>query len=240
MNLTPSQLRRFWQEWPKSCKAMNWTRTAGLTTAEIDAKRKEFLAGCGFGSLTQVDRVAGFTKVLKELLVLQGVDLSAAREADDPSINRARVLRNKILTELVPCLEIYVEDVNGYITEIIEDKNRWWKIDRPARGMTLMDLDAQPIFRRDRETGELKEFPSQLDQMVYTLSACLNGSGKMRKGKKSRLGFRVAAGQTIHEMKIKAGVPCNCALICQRAGVNLVAPLPLPAAAPVEENSEPY
>jgi len=199
MNLSTAQVQRFWREWPKSCKAMGWTKANGMSAAEIDAKRKEFLLRCGFNSLTKVDRVDGFTKVLNELLVLQGVSLKAARESDDPSLNHARVLRNTILTELVPCLELYVADVAGFMAEIMEDKNRWWKIDRPARGMTLMDLDAKPVFRTDRATGELKEFPSQLKQMIYTLSARLNDKRK-------------DAGDTIHEMKIKAGVPCACAL----------------------------
>ena len=199
MNLTTAQVQRFWREWPKSCKAMGWTKANGMSAAEIDAKRKEFLARCGFDSLTKVDRVDGFTKVLKELLVLQGTDLKAAREADDPTINQARVARNFILTELVPCLELYVADVAGFMAEIMEDKNRWWKIDRPARSMTLMDLDAKPVYRTDRATGELKEFPSQLTQMIYTLSARLNDKRK-------------EAGDTIHAMKIKANVPCTCSL----------------------------
>lgn len=178
---------------------MGWTKTNRLSAPEIEAKRKEFLARCGFDSLTKVDKVAGFTKVLNELLVLQGFSLKAARESDDPTINQARVARNYILTDLVPCLELYVADVAGFMSEIMEDKNRWWKIDRPARSMTLMDLDAKPVYRTDRATGELKEFPSQLKQMIYTLSARLNDKRK-------------EAGDTIHEMKIKANVPCTCSL----------------------------
>ena len=83
MILSSPQVQRFWREWAATCKVMHWTRDAGLTAAAIDAKRKEFLKGCGFDSLTQVDRVDGFTNVLKELQLLQGTDLQAAREADD-------------------------------------------------------------------------------------------------------------------------------------------------------------
>lgn len=198
MKLSPPQVQRFWREWAKSCKTMNWTRAAGLSADEIDAKRKELLQRCSFDSLTKVDRVDGFTKVLNELLVLQGVSLQAGMEAEDPTINRARTLRHHILTELVPCLELYVADVRGYLASIMEDKNRWWKIDRPAREMTLMDLDAKPVYRTDKNTGELKEWPSQLEQMRYTLTSRLNT-------------LRGAAGDTIHEMKTKAGLPCACA-----------------------------
>ena len=204
MKLSDEQVKLFWREWPKACKAMGWTKANGMSTAEIDLKRKEFLKRCGFDSLTKVDRVDGFTKVKMELLVLQGVSVKAGIEADDPSINQARVQRNYILTELVPCLELYIADVAGVMAEIMEDKNRWWKIDRPARGMSLMDLDAKPVYRTDRATGELKEFPGQLKQMVYTLSARLNDKRK-------------AAGDTIHDMKIKANVPCACAICRGRA-----------------------
>lgn len=199
MNLTPAQVQRFWREWPKSCNAMGWTKSNGMNAAQIDAKRKEFLLRCGFDSLTKVDRINGFTKVLNELLVLQGTDLKAARESDDLTINAARVARHFILTDLIPCLELYVADVAGFMAEIMEDKNRWWKIDRPSRGMTLLDLDAKPVYRTDRATGKMMEFPSQLKQMIFTLSARLNSK-------------RQEAGDTVHEMRMKAGLTCSCAV----------------------------
>lgn len=217
MKLTPSQVQRFWREWPKACEANGWTRAAGLTAAQIDTKRKEFLARCGFTSLTLVDRVDGFTKVLKELQVLQGVNLAAAREADDPAINRGRVTLHKLGSEIIPCLELYVEDVPAYITKIIQDKSRWWKLDRPARPMRLTDLDTAPIPTVDRTTGEPKLMPSQLDQILYTLSSRLND-------------LRNQAGDSIHDMKLRARVPCACKT-CRASP--LVAPL---AATPAESS----
>lgn len=201
MKLSPSQVQRFWREWPKSAKAMGWTKANGLGAAEIDAKRKEFLLKCGFNSLTEVDRVDGFTKVLKELQVLQGVDVDAALESEDLTINRERTFRHFILTDQVPCLELYVADVRGYLTSIMEDKNRWWKIDRPVREITLMDLDAKPVYRTDKKTGELKAWPSQLEQLKWTLAARINA-------------LRNGAGDSVHDMRLKAGLECTCA-VCQ-------------------------
>ncbi len=193
--------------WGQVCKARGWKASDKVlrlaTFSEILGRKLE--------SSNEIERLTECTKLMAELNCIIGVSVRAGRDAADPAENRARVLRNKITDEIVPCLELYVQDVAAYIAAIMEDKNRWWKIDRPSRGMTLMDLDAKPIFHRDRKSGELREFPSQLEQMVFTLSACLNGSGKMRGQKKSRLGFRVAAGHTLHEMKVKAGVPCDCA-----------------------------
>jgi len=211
MNLSPAQVQRFWREWPKSCKAMNWTKAAGLSATEIDAKRKEFLLRCGFDSLTKVDRVDGFTKVLKELLVLQGVDVDAGIESEDLTINKARTIRHFILTDLVPCLELYLPDVRGYMTSIMEDKNRWWKIDRPVRDITLMHLDAKPVHRWDVKTKSMKDFPSQLEQMKWTLAARLNT-------------LRGEAGHTVHQMRTSAGLSCTCAA-CSSAG-DLLSPIP--------------
>lgn len=150
MKLSTGQLQRFWREWPKSCKVMGWTKANGLSPDQINEKRKEFLASCGFSSLTQVDRTAGFTKVLNELIVLQGTSLKAAHEAIDPALNEARVLRNQIAAELVPCLEVYVEYSLGYINAIL--KNRF-------RGLALEDLNA----------AQLKAFRDTLNARVHAL-----------------------------------------------------------------------
>ena len=115
---------------------MGWTKADGMTPDQIDGKRKEFLASCGFKSLTEVDRTAGFTKVLHELIVLQGTSLKSAHETIDPSLNEARVLRNQIAAEIVPCLEVYVEHSVGYINAIL--KNRF-------RGMKLEELNAAQL-----------------------------------------------------------------------------------------------
>lgn len=205
MKLSPDQVKRFWREWPKACHAQNWTRDGGMTAAEIDAKRKEFLLRCGFKSLTDVDKIDGFTKVLKELVALQGVGVNAGIEADNLYINQARVLRHQIVNELIPCLELYIADVPAYITTIMEDKNRWWKIDRPVRDITIMDLSAEPVRKWSVKEKRMAEWPSPLKQLQYTLAARLNT-------------LRNDAGDTIHDMKKRAGVPCGC-MICARAGM---------------------
>lgn len=222
MNLSKDQVNKFWSMWAQACRKQGWTREAGMAAAEIDAKRKEFLARCGFVSLTKVDRMEGFTKVKNELLLLisDHTNLKAAAEAENPLLNKARVWRHVIVNELTPCLALYEEDVAGYITEIMADKNRWWKIDRPACEITLEDLDAKPIFRRvNGQSGqwELKEFPSTLEQLMMTINARLQVK-------------RRAARHSIHDMKIAAGVECSCA-DCSKVRVVMAGPVlpPLPA-----------
>lgn len=196
--------------WYGACEVQGWNpddrdfRLAKLS--EIVGRKLE--------STSDIERVNEFTKVKNELLILQRVHLQAALEGSDTTENRARVLRHQIVTELIPCLELYVEDVRGYITAIMEDKNRWWKIDRPARDITIMDLDAKPIFRTDKGTGQPRQWPSQLEQLQFTLAARLNEKRK-------------AAGDSIHDMKLKAHLPCACAKCCH-SKTAIVPPLPKP------------
>lgn len=220
MNITKSQRITIMKLWGRVCKDRGWKQS----DREFRLAKFSEIILRPIASTDEIERIDECTKLMKELKAALGGDLNAGIEADNLFINKARVLRNVILTELVPCLELYVTDVNAYIAEIMEDKNRWWKLDRPVRGMTLMDLTAEPLRKWDVKSNSMKEFPSQLDQMVYTLSSCLNGSGKMYRGKKSRLGFRVAAGESLHAMKTRAGVPCNCAEICSRTKINFVRP----------------
>ena len=195
MKLSPAQVKEFWRLWPQACRANAWTKDAGLTPSEIESRRKEFLAACGFDSLTLVDRTDGFTRVLNGLKVLIGTSIQAGMELDDRTLNKARNFKHVIMNELLPCLALYEEDVAGYITSVMEDKNRWWKIDRPARDISLEDLDAKPIYRVKNKV--LTEFPSTLEQLMMTINARLHSKRK-------------SAGDTIHDMKVAAKVECDC------------------------------
>lgn len=205
MKLAPDQVRLFWQLWPKACRANSWTRDAGMSAAEIDAKRKEVLRECGFDSLTKVDRTDGFTKVKNKLLILIGESIQAGREDQDPTENKARTQRWKIEKEILPCLALYEEDVTGYVATVIAGLSRHYKVDRPTRPPTLSDLDTKPSFtKRD---GKWIKGPSQMLQALMTLSARLDDK-------------RAAAGDSLHDMKTKAGLKCDCAG-CERGRVIL-------------------
>lgn len=210
MNVTPAQIQSVQRTWRHVCKERGWQADDRAFRLE---KFSEIL-GRQVDSLTTVERIAECTKLMTGLKCLLGVSVKAGIEAGDTSINDGRVLRFQIINDLVPCLELYLEDVRGYITSIMEDKNRWWKIDRPARDITLNDLEARPVFRFSKRAGKMIEFPSQLQQMQYTLTARLNA-------------LRNAAGDSIHEMRLKAKLPCGCAK-CARQNVSLA---PVPAAA---------
>ncbi|MDE2020943.1 MAG: hypothetical protein KGJ13_11455 [Patescibacteria group bacterium] len=193
MKITAAQRTVIMKLWGRVCKDRGWK----ASDREFRLGKFGEIIGRPITSTDDIGRIDECTKLMKELSALLGVDVQAAREADDLTINRARVLFHQICGELVPCLELYIADVRGYLTAIMEDKNRWWKIDRPARDIKITDLTARPIRKWDFKTRSMKEFPSQLEQLQYTLAARLNT-------------LRNQAGDSIHDMRTRAGLGCNC------------------------------
>ena len=97
------------------------------------------------------------------------------------------------------CVALY-RDADAYLATVIKEKFRGAK--------SLDDLGDKPRIRCQPGTTDLQEGPSDLTMLIYTLAARLNG-------------LRNAAGDSIHAMKTKAGVRCDCApcLKARRDGV---------------------
>lgn len=69
------------------------------------------------------------------------------------------------LAEITQCLGLFVDDPAGYVAKVVADR---WGV--PTSGtMGPDDLSDEPILRKHCGTGELKEGPSQLHQLVITL-----------------------------------------------------------------------
>jgi hypothetical protein len=210
MTITPSQRTTIMKLWAKVCKDHGWKPG----DREFRLAKFSEIIGRPIASADEIERIDECTRLMKELAAMLGANVQAAREADNTRINRARVLRTQIVSEIIPCLELYIEDVRAYVTGIMADKNRWWKIDRPAREITVMDLDAEPIFRPDKTTGQLKEWPSQLEQLQYTLSARLSSRRKENVLVPAYRHLQGTEPLTLHEMKTAVGVKCKCATFC--------------------------
>jgi hypothetical protein len=92
MFLSRDQLNRFWSKrsdkpgWPVIVHAHGWT------PAEAELQRKAMLKRAGFDSLTLVDKLDGFTRVLKEMAILLD-SIGGQLYADG---NTRRVLEYKI------------------------------------------------------------------------------------------------------------------------------------------------
>ena len=123
-----------------------------------------------------------------------------AKEVGRPEFGRARTLQFSICQQL-KCLALYpldrpmgLDGARKYLAEIIKDKFRHGSRCDP---MALQDLTADPVRFTDRHTGDLREIPSQLDQVVISLARAIQPR-------------RAAAGHTLHEMKVSAGIWCGC------------------------------
>jgi len=91
MLLTKAQQRRFWAGWQAACKAQGWTKANSWTGLQIDNERHALLEKCGFDSLTKVDPLAGFDRVLAELRsVSQPANL-------DAQLRQAKMPRTRLL-----------------------------------------------------------------------------------------------------------------------------------------------
>lgn len=88
MLLTPPQLKRFWSKqegWPAVVKARGWD------AAEAELQRKSMLRRAGFTSLTLVDKLTGFDRVLSELAALSRPDDLA------PQLRAAEMPRTRLI-----------------------------------------------------------------------------------------------------------------------------------------------
>ena len=209
MKITARQRLTILQLWQRVCQERGWKSSDRILRLKTFGE----ILGRELESTDDIERIGECTKLMNELKVMLGVSVQAGIEADNLDINRARVLRHQILTELIPCLEIYLDDVRGYITEIMESKFRWRKTDRPARDISINDLSAEPIRKWSVREKKMKDWSSQLDQLQYTLAARLNS-------------LRNKSGDTIHDMKKRASVPCGCSICVSANNANaLVATL---------------
>lgn len=207
--MSPKQTQLYWREFAavqRACKA----------AARPPADRHELHArALGADKSSKHFTNADFDKVL-------GVFRSISRPADvTAQVQQIHqpVRRNfGHLEEVLRCLALYPRNAGeepmgragaeAYAREIIRDK-----FNGGSRRVVseIADLSDTPRGYVDSD-GALIELPSQLRQLTMTLERALNG----------REGFRNAAGDTLHQMKMRAGVRCACAP-CRRGA------LPVPA-----------
>ena len=142
-----------------------------------------------------VDRV-------KVLLLMLADNLKAAQEHGKPERGHARRWRD-VLADHMKCLALYPLDqpmgpagAAAFVQTIIDHKFNYGRVDK----MTLADVDESPRFVPNKDTGKLEEKPSQMEQLLWTVNARLNG----------KTGYRAKAGHGMHDMYMAAGLPCWC------------------------------
>lgn len=82
---------------------------------------------------------------------------------------------------------------------------------RKFETITLDDLSDAPQFYRRKGSSDLHEGPSQLQRVLMRLDGLLHTNNK----KTGAQGYRVKAGHSLYDMKLAAGLPCDCATFCR-------------------------
>lgn len=97
MLLTRSQQLRFWRDWSA---VKSGFQKAAWTEAEIETERRATIARAGFSSLTLVDKLAGFDRLLSQLASLgQPANLNAQLRQENMPRHRLLYACRKLADE---------------------------------------------------------------------------------------------------------------------------------------------
>lgn len=201
--MRPEQQRLYFALWRDACRNQGWTTANGWTTKAIDAKRKEVHTEVFESPISskEINSREDFGAIKAKFLELAD-NLAGTIETDHPEFDHARRLR-ACIADLLKCLRVYLSDqAEPYLRSILVDKFGISDVD------SLSAERPKPFLRR----GILIEPPSQLEQALMTLSGRVNGKS----------GFRHLAGHSMHDMRTRAGLPCNCLQCVPRRGPVLV------------------
>ena len=183
--------------WPAACRAQQWPEK----DRDFQMAWLSQCVGREIKTSNDLERKGEFDKVKRDL-ELAASNLDAASRAVSAEQGHDVEAQERVrhqLDEVMQCLALYVADVPAYAREIIRDK-----ILRGARHTRVPEMDelsTAPRFFTRKSDGQVVELPSQLEQMLYTLSRALNG----------KKGYRNQAGDSLCTMRIKAGLRCACA-----------------------------
>lgn len=158
---------------------------------------------------------------VKSLLEMLANQLTGAAEQGRPQDGHGRRF-STVIDDLLKCLALYpLADPMG--ANRAYDYALKVACSRVPALYQLSDLDDNPGHRHDQRTGLTKISPSDRQQILYTLTARLNG----------KTGFRAKAGHTLHQMHQLAGMPC--AESCRACRATITPPAPVEPALPVLE-----
>lgn len=195
--LSKPQILAYWRLWKSACEHQGWTKANGWTATQVDAKRKEALSECGVESMKDLDSSVGFSNWKNLCLRLSGSVEGALAEVRKPR-SQADKLRWVILNVIVPCLAVYPPEncanpgqwAMSYLDVIRKSAIPW----RPINEHSAISIPLE-----DLTEGALKK-------LIATLNARLSSK-------------RRAAGDSLHDMHVKAKVRCTCAACRNQSSV---------------------
>lgn len=202
--ITNDQRRKYFGWWRDACKAQGWTKENGWTAEMTEDKRHEIQAKAinavkSSSQLTdeEFDWVKAAFRALAD-------NLKGVQETTDKEAGKARRWIWVIKHRLTPCLRLYVGNDEAYLAALLRDR---FKVFAGLSHWT--QLSPSPEVRLGPR-GALVEGPGQLQQFLITVSARVHA-------------HRKEAGDSVHEMNLKARVKCECAACASRRAVVLAA-----------------
>lgn len=166
MLLSKPQVTRFFRDWKLACDRQNWTRAAGWSAEQIENERYSLLQRAGFDSLTEVDPLAGFDRVLAELAALsQPANIEPQLRAQEQPLIRLRYACTAIAYKIG---KVAPQAGHSYMTRIMVDKFRKTDLnDLTEQELTDLrnTLTARlgAIARRRKTESEVLATPSSSD-----------------------------------------------------------------------------
>jgi hypothetical protein len=152
-------------------------------------------------------------------------------EVGQPQFGSARRKRDVIRSSL-KCLALYHPAPRKLLAKLVADM-----FDRYRRAgqapLTIRDLNDDVQIYTNKKTQQPYEGPSQLERLMRRLAQIVNDARNENVLVPAWARLQGTVPLTIHEMKLTAGVRCDCA-ICERLRAGGRAPLVPPL--PVEED----
>lgn len=182
--------------WPKACEAQGWD-------PHDRAKRLEVIGETlhrHVSSASEITTEDEYDMVKNHMLYLAD-NVQGTREELHHEIPQGKRLLWKHKNIQLKLLKLYVDNVSRYVYTVLRNR---FKI---CKGLQSVE-DLSPLPHKSIVAGVEKTKPSQLLMFIMTLDRCIDQ-------------LRQEHGDTVHEMNLRAGVPCRCAQCLQSPGKKL-------------------
>jgi hypothetical protein len=196
-----------------------WREWAAVRRADPRADRLELtIRALGKARSSKEFTNAEFDRVLA---AFRAVSRPADVDGQLDQQEQPRKRKEHRIAEIMACLALYHPDPAGYVATVLAGRSTV-----PVAGtLGLDDLSDVPTVRTRRDWTEYPG-PSELEQVLMTLWSRVQP-------------MRRRALHSLHDMRIAAGVPCDCAKICRKTTPVVVVGEPWDAAEPgAEERTE--
>lgn len=223
--------------WPAACRKQGWKasdralrlRVCAWAVSLDDPSQLELVSAINsdrqparwLESCNDLDNKEDIDRV-KACLGMLADNVKKTGEVGRPQFGSARRKRDVIRGHL-KCLALFVDQPRRFFETLVNDM-----FNRSRPGVTIRDLTDDEAFN-----GDGTERPSDLDRLVMRMAAVVNQKRNQNALAAAYKRLQGTAPLTIHEMKLTAGVYCDCA-VCGRIRAAGRAPILPPL--PVEED----